>query len=484
MPRNDQSEGLAMYEDTKSGQDEVGKVITFYSYKGGVGRSMALANIGVLLAREEYRVLLLDWDLEAPGLETYFGGSNTGSQTQLSYKSQDRPGVIDILLSADGKSSLSWRECINTLSFSGGKLDLISAGKRDSSYKKRLRELDWGMLYEERSIGDFLDEMRQELKENYDFILVDSRTGITDIGDICTVLLPDILVTLFIANRQNIDGCREIVERAQRARQKLPVDRSKLVVVPVAARDESDSEYEQATHWRVNFKNAFGDLTKEWLPDSVSVGEYFDRFYIPYVPNWSFGERVPVLESPRETSDPKTIGASYLSLTRLLENDLEWYPARGSHAPLEIDDLKTRDMRIREIEAQNVVLGEIREKQSQEFEVLNARLEKEAFLRERAEEEREKSRRRVTWLGSVAGVISVMSASAAYYAFQQAQANQTEALLNERIVVIQNEAEAERERLLSLVDDLRAESAATEATVQRLLQALEGIQNNPGVTLP
>jgi len=48
-----------------------GTVVTFYSYKGGVGRSFALANIAVLLARWGHRVLTIDWDLEAPGLERY-----------------------------------------------------------------------------------------------------------------------------------------------------------------------------------------------------------------------------------------------------------------------------------------------------------------------------------------------------------------------------------------------------------------------------
>ena len=49
------------------------KIITFYSYKGGVGRSMALANVAWLLA-SKYRkkVLAIDWDLEAPGLHRFF----------------------------------------------------------------------------------------------------------------------------------------------------------------------------------------------------------------------------------------------------------------------------------------------------------------------------------------------------------------------------------------------------------------------------
>src|SRR5262245_45593985 len=51
------------------------EVIAFYSYKGGTGRTMALANVACLLARyrtDGKRVLMIDWDLEAPGLHQYF----------------------------------------------------------------------------------------------------------------------------------------------------------------------------------------------------------------------------------------------------------------------------------------------------------------------------------------------------------------------------------------------------------------------------
>ncbi|MFD2350514.1 AAA family ATPase [Nonomuraea ferruginea] len=49
-----------------------GQVVTFYSYKGGAGRTMALANTAWLLASNGLRVLAIDWDLESPGLHKYF----------------------------------------------------------------------------------------------------------------------------------------------------------------------------------------------------------------------------------------------------------------------------------------------------------------------------------------------------------------------------------------------------------------------------
>src|SRR6185369_5293034 len=49
-----------------------GRILTFYSYKGGTGRSMHLANVAWILASNGKRVLIVDWDLEAPGLHRYF----------------------------------------------------------------------------------------------------------------------------------------------------------------------------------------------------------------------------------------------------------------------------------------------------------------------------------------------------------------------------------------------------------------------------
>src|SRR5262249_28129330 len=67
---------------------------TFYSYKGGVGRSMALANVANWLRLQGLRVVMVDWDLEAPGLESFFfppGPELEEIRSQL--------GLMDALLS-------------------------------------------------------------------------------------------------------------------------------------------------------------------------------------------------------------------------------------------------------------------------------------------------------------------------------------------------------------------------------------------------
>ena len=49
-----------------------GQIVTFYSFKGGTGRTMALANVAWILAANGMRVLIADWDLESPGLHRFF----------------------------------------------------------------------------------------------------------------------------------------------------------------------------------------------------------------------------------------------------------------------------------------------------------------------------------------------------------------------------------------------------------------------------
>src|SRR5207247_467658 len=77
--------------------DSTGQVVTFYSYKGGTGRSMALANAAVLLAWQRDTLgntLMIDWDLEAPGLHKYFPARDDGGRMA----DPDRAGLADLFV--------------------------------------------------------------------------------------------------------------------------------------------------------------------------------------------------------------------------------------------------------------------------------------------------------------------------------------------------------------------------------------------------
>jgi MinD-like ATPase involved in chromosome partitioning or flagellar assembly len=302
---------------------EPGIVYTFYSFKGGVGRTMALANVAVLLAKWGYSVLAVDWDLEAPGLEQFFKKLSP----DIHKLRKEKPGIVDLIHAGCNGARLKWKDCLIDISINGGKgrLSVLSAGRNDEKYAAGLQSLNFGELFAEHGLGSYIETLRNEWISEFDFVLIDSRTGVTDIGGICTVHLADVLVLLFTANDSSSDGALEIVERARKAQEHLPLDRRRLLAVPVPARDESRTEYERATQWKNRFAEQFGELYRDWLPSGKTPHDAIELLRIPYVPYWSFGEQLPAVEEG--TSDPASLGHAYQILARILAARLDWFKA-------------------------------------------------------------------------------------------------------------------------------------------------------------
>ncbi|MCR3752942.1 KGGVGR-motif variant AAA ATPase [Lentzea californiensis] len=266
-----------------------GTVITFYSYKGGVGRSFTLANTAVLLARWGYRVLVIDWDLEAPGLHLYF-------RPHLAQMPDS--GVVDLTYDFIRKVEAPGSHTVR-VDVEGGVLDLMAAGKvvgnkLDASYTYRMQEIDWSHLYEQ-GFAAFLEDRRDEWTAKYDFVLIDSRTGVSDIAGICTAQLPDRLVVVFTANEQNLNEVVDIAYLADMARDRLPYDRPRHQVMPVLSRLDNRMEYQRAEEWQQKCVGVVAPLFDNWLVKGVTPEQMVRHLTVPYISYWSFGELLPVL---------------------------------------------------------------------------------------------------------------------------------------------------------------------------------------------
>ncbi|MBM3757107.1 MAG: ParA family protein [Acidobacteria bacterium] len=303
-------------------RSDIGIVYTFYSYKGGVGRSMALSNVAALMAKAGHKVLVVDWDLEAPGLEKFFAKA----QPDVIAQRAKTPGIVDLILAAE---PIDWRKCVISVDVgsNGSRVHLITAGQSGADYTQRLHSIDFEAFFREKNLGRYIESLREQWLAEYDFVLIDSRTGVTDIGGICTVQLADVLVLLFTTTESSVEGIKQIVERAREQQQRLPVDRQTLIAVPVPARDESRTEYARSRDWKEKFAIAFSELYTDWLPNGVTARDAIDILRIPYVPYWSFGETLPVIEEG--TKDPASIGHAYELLARLLQHKLDWTAAIG-----------------------------------------------------------------------------------------------------------------------------------------------------------
>jgi MinD-like ATPase involved in chromosome partitioning or flagellar assembly len=195
------------------------ETITFYSYKGGVGRTLALANTAVYLYRFGKSVCIIDFDLEAPGVPY---------KLSEFFTSPIEKGLVDYIyeFTSTGTVPGSLQKFLlkaQSIPSRPGNILLFPAGYvLAAEYWKKLASIDWhGLFYKEGGEGiPFFLELKEKIyKElNPDFLLIDSRTGITEMSSICTSILPDKVVFLIINNRENIEGSRQILRGIQKVK--------------------------------------------------------------------------------------------------------------------------------------------------------------------------------------------------------------------------------------------------------------------------
>ena len=183
-------------------------ITTFYSFKGGVGRSMALANVAVELAKRGRRVLAVDFDLEAPGLDTF----------DILRPADDVPGIIDFVhdfLETDKAPDVRpFLFRLPTVGEREGELWIMPSGAQRATYAAHFNYIDWAELYEKRDGYLLFEDLKAQWERaiDPDYVLIDSRTGHTDIGGICTRQLPDAVAILFFPNEQNLRGLTKVVQ--------------------------------------------------------------------------------------------------------------------------------------------------------------------------------------------------------------------------------------------------------------------------------
>jgi len=205
------------------------ETITFYSYKGGVGRTLALVNTAIYLSRFGLNTCLLDFDLEAPGLHYKL--------TQYLKTDEIKDGLVDYIFEfTENKvipeSLIPFSNEIIPKTNSQGEIRLIPAGNvLTAEYWKKLASINWfDLFYKKDSEGvPFFFELKERIDKEFnpDFLLIDSRTGITEMSGVCTVLLPDKIVFLIVNNQENIEGARQIfrsIQKAERLPEQKPIE--------------------------------------------------------------------------------------------------------------------------------------------------------------------------------------------------------------------------------------------------------------------
>ena len=285
-------------------------IITFYSYKGGTGRTMALANVAWILAANGRRVLVADWNLESPGLHKFF-------QPFTDDEISGRPGIVDAILRYEWEfaggdyyearadpavSEIIYSHirrvgeyCIPVnWQFPGqGSLEYLSPGKQNRDYLAVLSALDWDEFYDRRYGGEFFDALRLYFKQEWDYVLIDSRTGLSDAADICTMHLPDILLNCFTLNAQSIDGAATVASMIDQRTQR------DIRILPVPMRVD-DSQQERSNAGLAEAVRRFPSLPAGMSDEQRR--EYWSTIGVPYRSSYAYEEMLAVFDRSSRAS--------------------------------------------------------------------------------------------------------------------------------------------------------------------------------------
>jgi MinD-like ATPase involved in chromosome partitioning or flagellar assembly len=238
--------------------------VVFASLKGGVGRSTALAVTASDLAARGRNVLVVDLDLEAPGLGDFM----------LDADRTPRYGVVDYLvengIGGISDSALDAFVGVSALTdSSGGRVDVVPAlGTRSSEAPQNIlpklaRAMIEGIAKDgsSQSVGTQISTMiaRLTARGSYDVVLIDSRAGMAELAAPAVLGLGAIVLLFGTAQRQTIVGYRALFSAL------------KLLAV-------RDLEQGRSADWRLLFRPVYAKASLEQKLGSIFVADLYDLF--------------------------------------------------------------------------------------------------------------------------------------------------------------------------------------------------------------
>jgi hypothetical protein len=182
----------------------------------------------------DLKVAVIDFDLEAPGLHYKFSTSEGAAPLPV------KVGVVDYLhnIVNDGQVLGSIRNFIISVDVPGASrpyIDLMPAGAvLSKEYWLKLSGINWhDLFYSPGASGvqifvDLKNRIEDEL--NPDFLLIDSRTGITEMGGVATTLLADKIVCLVLPSNENLEGARAVLRSLKRSQREGGSDQVEIIV--------------------------------------------------------------------------------------------------------------------------------------------------------------------------------------------------------------------------------------------------------------
>lgn len=308
-----------------------GKVISFYSYRGGTGRSMAAANVAILLAKADpaRKVLVVDFDLSAPSqhwlLEDKFT-TISGAVHSTTGGIAAEPGLVDIILEIQAQHNRRGTNVddivknVNPSAFCCKSdingLYLMKSGCFDHRFPSKVSRIDWEIF------GEHLIAFTEALCRDFDYVIVDCAAGIS-YRALAGLLLSEKAVVMFGASTSQ---CSDAAQQAMKAlsMRRNSSDLRPFQVYPVPARVPlhpalADRREAARRAYQLAFEQT---LSEAYGLKDLSLQTYFDQVLIGEYSASELSSDLPAVDSP-----DSAIVAQYQVLANMLsQSELPYYP--------------------------------------------------------------------------------------------------------------------------------------------------------------
>lgn len=191
------------------------KTVLFYSFKGGVGRTQTMYNIAKYLSKEQdKKILLVDFDLYAPGLSYISDFKRNGNKYYLlDFLVKTFEGDTNLKLYFEKiEKNLYLLPAFNMKNIKIYHNLLSEFSKYLYSLKKAAEKRKENISTVADDVFEYIIEMIKIQYDSFDYIFFDARTGITEVSDILFSNFLDIKVFVSSFNEQNIKGTNDILK--------------------------------------------------------------------------------------------------------------------------------------------------------------------------------------------------------------------------------------------------------------------------------
>lgn len=233
-----------IYHNNNNEYDELPPIVTFYSYKGGMGRTTTMMGFALWLAAKNKRVAIIDCDLEAPGYLNFFNLSN-----QIQFVEGNKNGFVEFMAdygfmkSSTNISNYSVTPIAPDNNQEIGKIYdnifIVPGGNLNDGFikEKAVEESESSFEAEfnnlaQRNRRDYIEGLSRlnlsnpqalkygfialikKLKEEHevDIVLIDSRTGFNDVYGSTAFDLANKVVAFFGFSKQTTPGLRQLLD--------------------------------------------------------------------------------------------------------------------------------------------------------------------------------------------------------------------------------------------------------------------------------